>query len=295
VIFRLARPWLRCKLQRRAMLPKDLWKAKGIIAAGTDTAIYRDRILHYWGKQPYEYYAYTEAGVLAGASWTKKAMTFMPYSSFLEFIPEQEWLKSRDDPKYQPSTVLLNELEAGGIYEIVSTNFYGMPFLRYRAGDLIKITALEDKETGIKIPQVDFHSRADGIVDVLNIARLDERTVWQAIANTGIDCEDWSFRKEYEQGDPVLHLYIEPKEKVEAEQLKRLFHEQLIAADPFYEESTRDMGAYPLKVSLLTKGTFQQYFEERRKEGADLAHLKPPHMNASNAVIQEIIRLSKET
>ena len=75
-----------------------------------------------------------------------------PDSAFYEFIPEEEWLKNQGNPDYEPGTVLLNELEAGKRYELVISNFYGMPFFRYRIGDMFKITALREEETGINLP-----------------------------------------------------------------------------------------------------------------------------------------------
>ena len=136
------------------MLPRDIWKVKGLVCGGTDTAIYRDLIYHYWGVQPLDVYVSTETGFIAMQGWNKKGMTFVPYSNFYEFIPEEEWLKSREDKEYQPSTVLLDEVESGKIYEIVITNFYGGPFLRYRLGDLIRIISLKDEEMGVNLPQM---------------------------------------------------------------------------------------------------------------------------------------------
>ncbi|MFC1934602.1 GH3 auxin-responsive promoter family protein, partial [Chloroflexota bacterium] len=55
VLFRFARAWLYSKLQKRPMLPKDLWPAKGILCWGAETSIYKDKILYHWGKIPYEF------------------------------------------------------------------------------------------------------------------------------------------------------------------------------------------------------------------------------------------------
>ena len=107
---------------------------------------------------------------IAMQGWNKKGMTFVPYSNFYEFIPEEEWLKSKDDKGYQPSTVLLDAVEEGKTYEIVITNFHGGPFFRYRLGDLIKICSLKDEETGVNLPQMIFQSRTD---DIINIAGSD--------------------------------------------------------------------------------------------------------------------------
>jgi hypothetical protein len=293
VLFRLLRALLRCKLiEKRALLPKDLWPVKAIFAWGVDTHIYREQIFYYWGRIPYEIYGATEASVIAMQSWTKKWMTFLADSVFLEFIPESEWLKSKEDEKYQPSTVLLNEVEEGGIYEIVITNFYGMPFLRYRLGDLIKIVALRDDEAGINLPQMVFQARADDIIDIAGFTRIDEKTVWQAIVSTGVKYEDWTLRKEYKQDKPVLHLYIELKESREVKEVERLVHEQLEAISQDYKNLINMLEIKPLRVTLLSRGTSQRYLEEKRRTRADLAHLKPPHMNASDKIIGELVRLS---
>ena len=59
----------------------------------------------------------------------------------------------------------------------------------------------------------------------------------------------------------------------------------------------KDIDAYlklqPLRVTLLSPGTFQRYTEEKRREGADLAHLKPIHINAPPAVINLLLQFSE--
>jgi len=286
IMFRLIKARIISKREGRAILPKDLWPIKGLMCYGTDTSIYREQLIYYWGQEPLETYGSTEAGVIAMSAWNKKNMTFVPFSCFLEFVPEGEWIKSRDDKSYQPSTVLLDEVKPGERYELIITSFYGMPFLRYRIGDLIRIIALEDEETGIKLPQMVFDSRADGIIDMAGFARLDEKTIWQAIYNTGIKNEDWSARKEYDGDKPILRLYIELKEEMDVKELERLIHHELVSLHRDYRDLEGMLGTRPLRPAILSKGSFQRYYEERKKDGAALAHLKPPHMNAPDTVIE---------
>ena len=52
LLFRVLRGIIVSKLQKRSLLPKDLWKVKGIVAGGMDTAFYRDAIEALWGKKP---------------------------------------------------------------------------------------------------------------------------------------------------------------------------------------------------------------------------------------------------
>jgi phenylacetate-coenzyme A ligase PaaK-like adenylate-forming protein len=289
IMWRLLLAWLSSKRADRTILPKDIWHLKGILAYGMDTDIYQDKLIYYWGKKPLVTYGAAESGPIATPAWNKKCMTFFPLSSFREFVPEAEWLKSRDDKDYQPSTILLDEVKPGERYEVIITNFYGMPLLRYRIGDLIKVVALEDKETGIKLPQIVFESRADDLIDISGFPRLDEKTIWQAIANTGIKYEEWSARKEKEGNKPIVRIYIELKQEVEVKELERLIHQELVTVNQDYGDLENMIGIRPLRVTLLPAGAFQQYYEQKKRDGAELSHLKPPHMNASDHVIQNLL------
>ncbi|HUT68837.1 MAG TPA: GH3 auxin-responsive promoter family protein [Dehalococcoidales bacterium] len=295
ILWRLFIAWLRCKKEGRPMLPKDLWSFKGLACYGMDTGIYREQVKYYWGKEPLEMYGATEAGTIATQAWNKKDMTFFPASGFWEFIPEEEWLKSRENKSYQPRTVLLNEVKPGRRYEIVITNFNGMPFLRYRLGDLIKIVDLEDKEAGIRLPQMIFESRADDLIDIAGFTRLDEKTIWQAIANTKIKFEDWSARKEYEGKEPVVHLYIELKEEIDGKKLEELVHQHLKSLNQDYNNLETMLGLRPVRITIVPPGSFRRYYEERKGEGADLADLKPPHMNAPDNIIKSLLRTLPST
>ncbi len=289
ILGRLALAWLRCKKEGRAMLPKDLWSFKGLACYGIDTSIYREQVKYYWGKEPLEMYGATEAGTIATQAWNKRSMTFFPASCFWEFIPEEEWLKSREEKGYQPQTVLLNEVKPGRRYELVITNFHGMPFLRYKLGDLIQIVALEDKEAGIRLPQMVFECRADDIIDIPGFARLYEKTLWQAIANTGIKFEDWTARKEYEKEEPVLHLYIELREDIGVQELEGLIHQQLVELNKDYSDLENTLKLKSVRITIIPTGSYQRYYERMKKKEADLAHLKPPHINASDDVIEGLI------
>ena len=290
----LVRAWLRSKRQRRGILPKDLWSSKAIITSGTDTAIYRDEIAYYWGTAPYEAYCSTEMAMSAIQGWDKeKGMYFLPDVALWEFIPEEERLKSREDSTYRPSTVLLNETEPGKRYEVVLTHFHGMPFLRYCIGDLVEIAAMGDTETGINLPQMVFQTRVDGVIHLASLTELDEKTIWQAITNTGIKYEDWSACKGYAENHTFLHLCLEVREDGTAEHVEDMVDEQLKLIDEDYRDLNSLLDLRPVKVTLLSQGTFQRYYEEKRKQGADLSHLKPPHIAQSDEVIEQLLRFSQ--
>jgi phenylacetate-coenzyme A ligase PaaK-like adenylate-forming protein len=295
VAFRLSRAYLQSKIEKRSMLPKDLWKVKAIPSGGMDTSIYKDKIKHYWGISPFEQYGSTEEGAMATQVWNKEGMTFFPDAAFYEFIPESEWSKWRHNASYQPNTVLIDQLEPNQRYEVVITNFYGKPLIRYRMHDLIEIKALRDPETGIQLPQMVFVGRSEDFIDLAGFTGLiDEKQVWQAILRTGIQYEEWTIRKEVLNSNPILHLYIETEEDVGERTIKNVVHESLKALNPSYRDYELMIQEQALEVTKLKPGTFNLFMMEQHAAGADLAHLKPPHMNARDEIINRLKKLSAE-
>ena len=286
-LLRLIRGVIRSKSERRGMLPKDLWSVSGIMSGGADSTVLKERIKALWGRYPLETYACAEGGLLASQTWEYGSMTFIPNLNFLEFIPENEHFKWRNDNSYQPKTILLDEVKAGENYEIVITNFHGGAMVRYRIGDMIKITAERNSNLNIDIPQMIFERRADDLIDIGGFTRLTERVIWQAIENTGVPYVDWTVRKEIINDQPVLHIYVELKDKnsANAGTISTEVHNQLKELDKDYADLESILDVKPLEVSLLPQGAFQEYMAARQAEGADLAHIKPPHINPSDNVL----------
>ncbi len=295
VLFRLVRGYLRSKLEHRNMLPKDLWDLKALPCGGADTSLYKDKIAYYWGVEPYEQYGSTEEGAIATQSWNKKYMTFFPDSVFLEFIPEEELERWHYDLAYMPSTVLIDEVVPNKKYELVITNFYGKPLLRYRTYDIVQFPILEDEETGVKLPQMSFVGRSDEFIDLAGFTgMIDERMVWAAITNTGIPYKEWAIRKETHGGEPILQLYMEPTQSIDRETIQRKVHEALKGLNSFYADYETMIEKRALEVTLLAPGTFQTYMMEKQQAGVDLAHLKPPHMNPSDETIFHLMEINKK-
>ena len=286
-IIRLLKGFIRAKINKRKLLPSDVWNLKGVMTGGMDTDIYRKRVEHYWGKKPLEGYACTEGGMVAMQAWNNKGMTLFPDCNLYEFIPFEEHLKAKQDPDYQPKTLLLDEVEPG-IYEMVFTNFLGGVMMRYRVGDLVEVIAKRDDEIGVNIPQISFYSRADDLIDIGTLARFTETTIWQAIDASGVKYVDWTARKEEENGGVVLHLYLELK-KNEKRTLKKItfrIRKGLHKVCPEFADMESLLGNNNLKVTLLPANAFNSYIEIQHQAGADLAHIKPPHMQSKDEVIK---------
>jgi hypothetical protein len=294
-LFRVTRGLVKSKLNRRPLLPKDLWTVQGIICGGSDTTILKKRVEELWGRRPLEHYASSEGGHCALQTWDYEGMTFTPNLNFFEFIPEREWFKWRLDHSYQPKTVLLDEVKAGENYEIVLSNFHGGAFVRYRIGDIIRITSLQNEKLNIDIPQMMFHRRADDLIDISGLGRLTEKVIWEAIENSGIHYKDWTVRKEIIGDRGILHLYLELEDDyvVSEEAVAATVYSELQKLDSVYHYNPYShygapetmLGLKPIKVTFLPQGAFARYISQRQAEGADLGVIKPPHINPSDKVL----------
>jgi len=87
-------------------------------------------------------------------------------------------------------------------------------------------------------------------------------------------------------------IYIEPKGEVDQKELEQRLHEQLKKIYTDYDNLENMLGIKPLHITLLPAGSFQQYMEGRKKAGADLAHIKPPHMNPTDEEMELLKALS---
>ena len=52
VLWRLLRSFITAKIKGGKLLPKDVWKLKGIMTGGIDASVYKKQIEYYWGKNP---------------------------------------------------------------------------------------------------------------------------------------------------------------------------------------------------------------------------------------------------
>jgi len=288
---RLLRALVKSKLAGRPMLPKDIWSVKALIAGGADNGIYRERIKELWGKYPMDIYGCGEGVIMAMQTWDYSGMTFLPHLNFLEFMPVDEWAKWSADSTYKPKLYMLNEVQPDESYAIVITSFRGGAFVRYFLGDVVKIISLGNKALNIQTPQMVFDARVDGIIDIAGFTRLTEKSIWQALENSGIAYEEWTARKEQQGEKPVLHLYIEPKAGTEISEQRdtAIIHEELKKLDNDYADLETILNMKPLKVTVLPVGTFQNYILKQQEAGADLAHLKPPHINPATVAVDTLL------
>jgi len=234
----------------------------------------------------------TEGGNITMQAWNYKGMTFLPDINFYEFIPLDEHQKAKEDPSYTPKTFLMDELSPG-VYEIVMTNFHGGVLLRYKIGDLYEVIAMEDAEIGCKQPQFKFFSRCDDYMDLGGMVRFTEKTIWYALEGSGIKYVDWAIRKEAVDGKIILHLYLElnEAEKSSLPALKKKIKKALNKMNPEFGDMEKMMGDDYLSVTKLPSGAFNNYIQSQRDAGADIAHIKPPHMQPKDQQLEKLINI----
>ncbi|MEF9955027.1 MAG: GH3 auxin-responsive promoter family protein [Clostridium sp.] len=269
----------RCKKEGRALLPKDLFKLKGFMCAGTDNNCYKDDLERLWGIRPMELFAGTEPTCIGTETWTRNGMYFFPDACFYEFIPEQEMLKNLDQPNYEPKTYLMDEVVTGEKYELVISVLKGGAFVRYRVGDVYRCVGKENSEDQTKIPRFEYVDRVPTIIDIAGFTRISEKSITSVIELSGLSIEDWTATKEYnEDGHPYLHLYVEMKEKTLAGQAvgKQLLKEHLSVyfryVDDDYKDLKRILQMDPLEITILRCGTFSRYNENKERK---IRHINP--------------------
>jgi len=295
---RLGKGWLKSKLARRPMLPKDVWSLKGIVGGGSDTSVYREKVKDLWGRYPLDIYGCTENIILAMQTWDYEGMTFSPYLSLLEFIPADEYQIWKAVPSFQPKTFLLDEVEPGRSYVLAITNFHGMPFVRYVIGDMIKFSSLRNENLDIDIPQVMFDRRVDGLIDLAGFARLTEVSILKAMENADLVAENWIARKEVSGEKPVLHLYIalgNGKNGMSEEQVTAAIHKELCNMDSDYADLETMLDLKPLKVTLLPESAFQEYMSKQLANNGDSTYSKTSRIDTSDGDLDILVNSAQRS
>jgi hypothetical protein len=128
------------------------------------------------------------------------------------------------------------------------------------------------------------------VIDLGNLVRLTESDIWKAIEATGVRYQDWVARKEFNNGEINLHIYLElkPSESITVDDFKTKFALELSKLTDEFSDLDEILGRVPLKISYLEPGSFDAYMQQKQDEGADLAHIKPPHMQPSDQIMKSL-------
>ena len=286
----------RAKEENRALMPKDFFKLKGFMVAGTDNNCYRDELEQMWGIRPLEVFAGTEPTCVGCETWNRDGMYFYPDACFYEFLPEDEAARSRADPSYQPRTLLMDEVVAGEKYELVVSVFKGGAFMRYRVGDMYRCLGIGSSADKSTLPRFAYIDRTPDVIDIAGFTRISEVSIDRVVKLSGLSVSGWAAAKEFtSEGKPFLHMYVE----LESESLanvavsREILRDQLSIyfkyIDSDYKDLKRILGMDPLEITILRCGSFEKY---TRKTGRTLRRLSPPaHELKELITLQELAPL----
>ena len=292
-VFRLVRAWLRSRNENRNILPKDLWTLKGLICAGTDTAVFKNKIEEYWGVKPLEIFGGTEPTCIASETWARDGLVFFPDVCFYEFIPLSEVERGYQNHGYQPRTYLMNELRAGEEYELVISNLKGGAFSRYRVGDMFRCIRTKNDAEGIRLPQFVYVDRDPSVIDISGFTRISEKTIEKAIHLSGISINDWFAVKEFDQEDRAFfHLYVETDNRaINPAAAEEIIKDHLTIyfryVDADYKDLKRLLGIDPLAVTILPEDTIGRFVRTTQR--------KLRKMNPSHYDVIEILRSCRDS
>jgi hypothetical protein len=273
------------ELGSSAVLPRDVWKLRGIVAGGMDSMLFRAQIREQWGCDPLELFASTEGLFLGMQTWERDAISLIPYFNYFEFIPQGELEEEANSEGHQPDTRFLDELDGGEVYELVVTNLLGGAFVRYRTGELLR--SLGESSVSTRLPQFRYVGQRSELLEIAGFARLSEKVIDQAVAAAGVRCEGWIASKEAHGGSPVVHLMIEPLQDV------ALPLDAVAAIDTALgrlDDDWRDMRAIlklqAIRISRLAPGTLHRYAESSTHKLASRLNV-PQHVLAVLSAISD--------
>lgn len=269
-----------CQKENRQLMPKDLFKLKGFLCAGTDNRCYKDDLEELWGVRPVEVFAGTEPSFVGTETWNRNGLYFFPDACFYEFMPQDEMYRNMEDPSYAPKTVCMDQVVPGEVYELVLTVLKGGAFARYRVGDMYRCLGLASKDDETRIPRFEYIDRVPDIIDIAGFTRISENSIQNVIGLSGLEVEGWVALKEFtaDKGRPFLHMYVEmsPGSVVNRAVSRELLKEHLTIyfkyVDQDYHDLKRILGMDPLEVTILRCGTFKGY---KDKTGKRLRHINP--------------------
>ena len=169
----------------------------------------------------------------------------------------------------------------------------GGALIRYRLFDMFKVISIGDEEIGSVLPQVQFYSRTDDIINIGSYLILSEREIWNAIKATGINYLDWTANKEIVNGTPMLRLYIELKEQCDLsdEEITILLDKHFSDLFQEYCDLKEDLQINPLVFTRVAPGSFKAYKNSMVEAGAELEDIQLSHMRPSHKSLNKLLTI----
>lgn len=266
-----------------ALTPKVVWPDIGLIvtARGTPSNFYISQFKKRLGGVPVfgGIYSATEATFGVYNDFDSDEAVLLVHTGFFEFVEEADW----DKPF--PGTLLADEVEIGGVYRILVTNYAG--FCRYDIGDVVRVLGFYEGA-----PTITFLRRKGG-----QLSSIAEKTTENHIAQVmdqllkDFDLALYDYCVMLSDEAPARYvLNIEPMDLQDLPDLSALiagFDEILQSLHLNYRNNRRDMVPPPM-LRVLAPGSFSAVLAKSIDgPGAD-TNIKLLHITDDRSYLQGV-------
>ncbi|MCQ2462964.1 MAG: GH3 auxin-responsive promoter family protein [Clostridia bacterium] len=247
-----------------------IWPAVGWVygMGASSLSVYGDRLKRYTGDLPVHHMGYgaSEAYMAVPLELNSDDNVMLPENGFYEFLPV-------DAPEgTRPLTI--DQLEIGKDYELILTNICGL--YRYRIEDVLRVTGFHGES-----PVVRFMYRLN---QVLNIAgekttqKMVDHCAIETAKQFGFELAGYSVYADLSTTPGHYVLFIEPKTDVDiakADEMAKVFDDFLDKANLFISDAKGTGTLGDTEVKILKSGTYEQYRQSLKANGANLNQVKP--------------------
>lgn len=248
-----------------------IWKKCGwMYGMGTGSlSFYAEKLRRYIGEEmPIHYlgYAATEAMMAVPIELDSFEYVLLPQNGFFEFLP-------LDAPEgTRPLTI--SEVEAGKEYELILTNLSG--FYRYRIEDVVKITGFYNE-----LPKLTFCYRLNQIANISG-EKINQLAFDEIVGNFSEETNDmfvgYSIYPDRSTSPGHYILLIESTKehtKDDEEVYAKIFERALCKGNVSVEPLIRSGALGHSEVKFLRPGTYDDYRQMLKENGANLNQIKP--------------------
>jgi len=251
------------ELQTGGKKPKDLFKLKGLIVAGTDNKYYKDDLEELWGVKPIELFAGTEPSLVGCETPAREGMYFFPNTCMYEFVRYEDTVRSYKDPSFVPETLLMDQVQPGEVYELILSVFHGGAFMRYRCGDVYRCIGLSGDKEQVNIPRFEYVDRVPWIIDIAGFSRFNEAEIDAVMKAAGFEGVEWLATKGIDEANkPYLRIFMENLEGLTCQEALKRVMEAFEAVDEDFVSLKMLLGMKPLEITLVEPGKIKKYIED---------------------------------
>jgi len=219
-----------------------------------------------------ETYSSSESLIATGIETDNEDYFLLFDNGFFEFIPVE-------DENSRP--LMLHELKAGELYEIVITNLSGL--YRYRIKDVVRVTGYKGK-----VPLLRFAYRKNQVINITGVKLTAEHITGAIKAfekRTGIIINDYCLYPDTENVPWNIVLFMETQSDISPEisdRLGEIFDEELSKTNREHERMLKIGETSPSVVLTVQNGTFREFREYRISSGISQNQIKSVRVISSS-------------